>query len=57
MLVQVAEGPETVIVAVDLRTGIEAWRMPGAGSGTYWQLVPAGDGFLLLGDTEIIGMR
>ena len=51
------EDPGTFIVAVDLRTGTEAWRMPAVGSGGYWDLVHVGDRFLLLSDAEIIGLR
>jgi outer membrane protein assembly factor BamB len=57
VLVQVAEHPGFAIVAVDLRTGTEAWRMPGTGLASYWDLVPVGDRFVLLTDSEIIGFR
>lgn len=57
VLVQVSERPGSAIVAVDLRTGTEAWRMPGTASGSYWDLVHAGDMFLIVGEAEIIGYR
>lgn len=56
VLVQVADRGETVLVAVDLRTGTEAWRMPGPGWG-YWDLLHVGGRFLLIGDSQVVGLR
>ncbi len=57
VLVQIAEHPGSVIAAVGLRTGEEAWRVPGTGLASYWDLVPVGDGLVLLTDSEIVGYR
>ena len=57
VLVQVSERPGAAILAVDLRTGVEVWRIPATVFASYWALVHAGDGFVLLTETEIVGFR
>lgn len=55
VLVQSDGGAGQELVALDLRTGVEAWRT--ALPGSYWQISHGGGNLLLVGDEEIVALR
>ncbi|MBO1752517.1 PQQ-binding-like beta-propeller repeat protein [Actinotalea sp. BY-33] len=57
VLVQSLDGAVPELVALDLLTGAEAWRIPITGiTGSYWRLDHRGGNLLLLGDEEILAL-
>lgn len=57
VLVQSLDGAVPELVALDLRTGAEAWRIPISGvTGSYWHLDHGGGNLLLFGDEEVVAL-
>jgi hypothetical protein len=57
VLVQSLDKAAPELVALDLRSGAEAWRIPISGvTGSYWYVGHGGGNLLLIGDEEIVAL-